>query len=428
MADVDTRGAENSTDAVTTSRAWQKLAAAILVLLTFQAATWGATAYSKADRVNVRSRPGFIGEIVTQLKKGQAVNVLDTVTLKKPAADEPPTWVKIELPPDSPAWANAEFVDPSNGLVKGDLLNVRAGPTYDHGIVGRAKRGSTLKILAPATNGWLRVAAPAGSVGFVPASWMADSVAAVEASAAPAVTKTPPAAGATAAAGIAAPRATSGTNAASPNILTNVAAKTTIAATTNAAPRTVATRSASSSATNKTTTATPASRSASRPVSDNAWLEQFVSRPANQTNSGNGVSPAAPAKSSTPAPASAPTTSPAPVPATTPVPSAAVTPSATEPFPEPVVPSEPPKPDGRWVRREGLVVRPVNISAPSFYALKMRGHGGLMNFLIAPKSGPEAFREYRGRVVIVTGREYLDRRPYWRDIPLLDVETIEAVR
>lgn len=422
MADVDTWGAENSTDAVTTSRAWQKLAAAILVFLAFQAAPWAATAYSKADRVNVRSRPGFIGEIVTQLKKGQAVSVLDTVTLKKPAADEPPTWVKIELPPDSPAWANAEFVDPSNGLVKGDLLNVRAGPTYDHGIVGRAKRGSTLKIMAPGTNGWVQVAAPAGSVGFVPASWLADSAAAVEAAAAPAVTKTPPAAGATAAAGISAPRTTSGTNTASTNVLTNVAAKTTIPATTNAAARTVSTRAMSASATNKTTTATPAPRSASRPISDNAWLEQFVSRPASQTNQGNAVSPAASAKPSVPAPATST------APATSPVPSAAVTPSATEPVPEPVVRSEPPKPDGRWVRREGLVVRPVNISAPSFYALKMRGHGGLMNFLIAPKSGPEAFREYRGRVVIVTGREYLDRRSYWRDIPLLDVETIEAVR
>jgi hypothetical protein len=80
------------------------------------------------------------------------------------------------------------------------------------------------------------------------------------------------------------------------------------------------------------------------------------------------------------------------------------------------------------VRREGVVVRPVNITAPSFYALKLRDSGGLANFLIAPQSGPETFREYRGRVVIVTGREYLDRRSVWRHIPLLDVETIEAVR
>lgn len=369
------------------------------------------TAYSKADRVNVRSRPGFIGEIVTQLKKGQAVTVLDTVTLKKPAADEPPVWMKIELPPDSPAWASADFVDPATGRVKGDLLNVRAGPTYDHGIVARAKRGTTLKILAAGTNGWVQVAAPAGSIGFVPAAWLADSAAAVAAMAThtpPATTTTtttttPPTARQSEVAPQAAPSAPA----------TNMTSSATPAPRTNAV---------------STSTSAPApaqARTTSRSLSNNAWLEQFVSRPSSN---------AAPRGASVPD-ASRPETQTSAA-STSPMPPSPVVPGQPSPTPvpeslaEPAVPEavEVAKPEGRWVRREGVVVRPVNITAPSFYALKLRDSGGLANFLIAPQSGPETFREYRGRVVIVTGREYLDRRSVWRNIPLLEVETIEAVR
>jgi uncharacterized protein YgiM (DUF1202 family) len=364
------------------------------------------TAYSKADRVNVRSRPGFVGEIVTQLKKGQAVTVLDTVTLKKPAADEPPVWIKIELPPDAPAWASSDFVDPATGVVRGDLLNVRAGPTFDHGIVARAKRGTTLKILAAGTNGWVQVAAPAGSVGFVPAAWLADSAAAVAAMA----TQTPASTTTTAPA---VPRSEAAAQAATSTPSTNVTSSVAPSPRTNAV---------------STSTSAPASaqaRTPARTLSNNAWLEQFVSRPSSNATPRTA---SAPDTSRPETPGNPVATSPVPPPPVAPLQPSA-TPAVENPaemaLPEPV---EPPKPEGRWVRREGLVVRPVNITAPSFYALKLRDSGGLANFLIAPQSGSETFREYRGRVVIVTGREYLDRRSVWRNIPLLEVETIEAVR
>lgn len=84
--------------------------------------------------------------------------------------------------------------------------------------------------------------------------------------------------------------------------------------------------------------------------------------------------------------------------------------------------------EARRVRREGVVVRPFNIQAPSFYALKARDSGRIINFLMTTRAEPLNWREYRGRTVIVSGREYLDRRPLWRGIPLLNVDTIEAVR
>jgi hypothetical protein len=94
----------------------------------------------------------------------------------------------------------------------------------------------------------------------------------------------------------------------------------------------------------------------------------------------------------------------------------------------------PPRPDGlegseaRWVRREGLVIRPFNFAAPTFYGLQARDSGKTMNFLFTSRADPLNWREYRGKVVIVSGREFLDRRTYWRGVPVLDVEEIEAVR
>lgn len=425
-----------------TSRSWQVFAAAILVFLAGHPDVLAATAYSKADRVNVRSRPGFVGEIVTQLKRGQAVTVLDTIPLRRPAADEPPIWIKIELPSDAPAWANAEFVDPTTGVVKGDILNVRAGPTYDHGIVGRAKRGSTLKILAPGQDGWVQVAAPAGSVGFVPATWLTPSLDGV-----------PPGAvvSTRAAATPASPAATSGTAAlpaspaAAPTAVPTAAPTAVPGSTAGALPAAPPTNAPvtgmvqtnlattpvpavpvrpAASAPPVATAPGPASPSARSAVSANAWLEQFVTRA--PTTSTNAVTAAAPSVS-TPVvgrPIEGGVSSVAPPPVAAVAAGEVGEAEAVVRDLEPAVPES----EARWVRREGLVVRPMNITAPSFYALKAREGGRLINFLIVSQGGVDSLREYRGRVVIVTGREYLDGRPMWQDTPLLDVEAIEAVR
>ncbi|MGE3310198.1 MAG: SH3 domain-containing protein [Limisphaerales bacterium] len=405
-----------------TSRTWQRLAAAFQVFLPalFLApapSSFAATthAYSKADRVNVRSRPGFVGEIVTQLTRGQAVNVLDTVTLKQPGAGEPPVWTRIELPAEAPVWASADYVDRATGLVRADLLNIRSGPTFDHAIVARAKNGATLKVLSPPADGWIQVAAPPGSVGFVPASWLADS---------------PPAS--------------------NPPGTPSPSTPSTIASTTReAAPAVAVPNPANDPAPN--TGGSPAPQKASPTISDNAWLEQFLGRSPTSSASSNSPPDAASSTNIAPPASTTPVDTSATLPSTgsetvavaspvavegssapTPVaiqPAVVVPATETEPDPTTSVALETTSPEeGRWVRREGLVVRPSNIAAPSFYALKARDGGVLMNFLITPGAGRDALREYRGRVVIVTGREYLDDRSLWRATPLLHVETIEAVR
>jgi len=77
------------------------------------------------------------------------------------------------------------------------------------------------------------------------------------------------------------------------------------------------------------------------------------------------------------------------------------------------------------VRREGKVVRPSNFAAPSFHALQAEDGKRKVNFLYTTRAEPIDWRQFRGKLVVVTGREYLDERPYWNGIPLLDVETIE---
>ncbi|MCX6624886.1 MAG: hypothetical protein NTY38_28270, partial [Acidobacteria bacterium] len=84
--------------------------------------------------------------------------------------------------------------------------------------------------------------------------------------------------------------------------------------------------------------------------------------------------------------------------------------------------------EARHVRREGRVVRASNIQAPGYYALEARDSGKIINFLMTSRAEPLNWRQYRGKVVIITGREYLDRRYLWNDTPLLNVEMIEAVR
>lgn len=196
--------------------------------------------------------------------------------------------------------------------------------------------------------------------------------------------------------------------------------------------------------TNAVPVAKPGVAAVATPTStNNAWLEQFVRKtpPTPQT-------PTAPVASSPPVVAEATAThsevitntaSVDPVPPLRrsrrqsrkdPTPPAAVEAAKAEAVAS-TVPSTPAAPEmapGRWVRREGILVWPKNIVAPSHLALKAREGGRIINFVILTQPGVPSLREYRGRVVILTGREYLDKRPVWRNIPLLDVESIEAVR
>jgi uncharacterized protein YgiM (DUF1202 family) len=123
-------------------------------------------AVARQANVNIRGQAKLNSEIVGHLKKGDAVVILEEITLKKAAQDEPSRWYRIVLPPAAGAWVHASFV--SEGAVKASRLNLRGGPGEEYSILGRIDKGTPIKQLE--TKGdWLKIEAPTNAYGFVAA-------------------------------------------------------------------------------------------------------------------------------------------------------------------------------------------------------------------------------------------------------------------
>ncbi len=435
-----------------------------MVLSSLSAApAWAAmAAQSKADRVNVRSRPGFAGEIITQLKRGQTITILDTNTVSQPSPGEPSVWFKIGLPADAPLWVSADFVDPTTKTVTGDVLNVRAGPGLDYATVARAPHGTLLELRGPTSNGWLEIAPPQGAYGYVPTNWVTTPTGAEllpsEAAVASGIATTNP------------PPGSEGTNTlvgamqgsgAAPTLPPPSGEGTNV--TANPQPQTPAGGIAEmpTGLTGKAAepAAAPSANASSPPAQPGgtnglAWAMQFV--PGNRLRSNPATPPSQPStlvtsnappaselgESKPGAAASVAEQEATPPEVSTPPEAAAqpAAPGAAEPGAEAgtsqdllqsgghLRPSAADESEARRVRREGVVIRPSNFLAPSYYALKARDSGRTIDFLVTSRTEPINWREYHNKVVIVTGREYLDGRKIWKDIPILDVEDVEAVR
>ena len=54
-----------------------------------------------ASHVNIRSKAGLVGEVLTHVTNGTPVTVVEEVHLKNSGVDEPSAWAKILLPPDT---------------------------------------------------------------------------------------------------------------------------------------------------------------------------------------------------------------------------------------------------------------------------------------------------------------------------------------
>ncbi len=124
------------------------------------------TAVVKGDNVNVRGLPSFTGEVVTRLKKGETVTLLEEITLKKPRKDEPTNWFRISLPTNTLVWVHADFV--ADATVAPKKLNVRAGPGENYSVVARLQKGDTVKVLRKVED-WVEIEAPTNAFAFVAA-------------------------------------------------------------------------------------------------------------------------------------------------------------------------------------------------------------------------------------------------------------------
>jgi hypothetical protein len=128
------------------------------------------TAVVEGDRVNVRGEAALSSEVVTQLRKGETVVVLEPVAVAKPAKGEPAKWLKILLPENTPVWVSAHFISPSN-TVSGSKLNVRGGPGENYSVLARLVKGEAVEPIRTVDD-WIEIHPPTNAVAYVAASFL----------------------------------------------------------------------------------------------------------------------------------------------------------------------------------------------------------------------------------------------------------------
>lgn len=317
-----------------------------------------------ADQVNVRGQARLNSEVVTQLREGEEVLVIEEIPVKNPQAGEPAVWARIQLPTNTPVWVFAPYVESGNGVVKVSRLNLRAGPGENYSVLGRVERGAVLKEIRVEKN-WMEIEAPQGAHAFVAASFLKPATPMT------AATVSTPSAAQPAAQPDAEPMAQPGAEPGTTPTTPSEAASTEVAATATAPTSPV----------DETPPTTQALESETAPA---APIDPAVA----------GATPSA----STPAPA-----------------------------PAPVAAAEVAQPEAdtrRIVSREGRVIISRSIQAPTDYALESLDTRRTINYLHSEDLGVN-LKVYAGRKVIVTGEELMDKR--WARTPIVEVESIRLV-
>lgn len=133
----------------------------------------------KEKNLNVRGQPAINSEVVTRLSKGDLVNVLEEITLKKPGVDEPAKWAKIVLPSSAFVWVHVDYVDSATKTVKATKLNLRSGPGENYSVLGRIPKGTVIKEIETKGN-WIKIESPADAYGFVAAHLLTNAPTATE--------------------------------------------------------------------------------------------------------------------------------------------------------------------------------------------------------------------------------------------------------
>jgi len=385
----------------------------------------------KAARVNVRGQPTTGSEVVTQLKQGEKITVLEEIVHPKPGKGEPAKWLRIALPSNTPVWVSTLFV--TNGAVAVPRLNIRSGPGENFSVIGRAPKGSALKELR--RNGdWLEVEAPANTFAYI----AADLVIRQAGGPAPVA----PVGNTSQLAGKSAPKA--------PGKATDKSGKQMAKA-----------KSAPIAAPDTKPALTPVEVTPIAPAPVALPPGVVAMKPAPVAPPAAVLSPAP-----VPPPAVVPVT-PAPEPVKVPPPAALtenVPPPPGDPYattgryriepepqrgfgawfkgffakkpaaekaksaPAPAAKSAAPVDDGppaiRIVAREGIVARSWNLQTPSDWALQDAESGRVINYLWSSSTNIP-WATLKGRTVVVTGEEALDVR--WPQTPVLKIETLKTV-
>lgn len=84
-------------------------------------------------------------------------------------------WFQVKLPASADSYVSAKFVRPlANGVgeITGDRVNVRARSNQNAVVLGQLNKGALVRILAPESDGWLKIEPPEGVSGWVSADYL----------------------------------------------------------------------------------------------------------------------------------------------------------------------------------------------------------------------------------------------------------------
>lgn len=346
-------------------------------------------AVAKQNAINVRGQPGLNGERVTGLKKGQPVQVLEEITLKKPHTDEPDKWFRIALPTNNIAvWVNAMYVD-TNSVIKARRLNYRSGPGENFSVLGRLEKGAAVKELERKGD-WIRIEAPAGAGAYV----AAHLISLEPAGAAVAAVK-PPSAPLIEVKSVAPPPVVVVTST-PPPVVVVPPPPAPVTVVTTAPPVAIVTPSAPLEV--KSAEPKPA---ASKDFAERLKvLQEAAAKP-----------PVTPAVTNEPPPVT-PVTPAVGLPGSTNVEESSLT--ATN------APEEPPI--KRVVTREGILKGSSSIQAPTYFELRSLDTHKIVDYVLSTGTNI-VLKQFKGKRVLVTGEEELDER--WRHTPVIKADSIQ---
>ncbi len=107
------------------------------------------------DRVSLRAAPEINSLLLERAMFG------DLLVLKDNSKKE---WLGVAPPYSMDVWVKRDYIQ--DDKVMPGRLNIRSGPSLNHGVVGVVKRGDTLTVRGEADS-WLRIAPPATTVVWV---------------------------------------------------------------------------------------------------------------------------------------------------------------------------------------------------------------------------------------------------------------------
>ncbi|MCU0930633.1 MAG: SH3 domain-containing protein [Serpentinimonas sp.] len=136
----------------------KSLALSLLLAVAAVLPAWAQEMVSvRGNTVNMRSGPGTNHEVLWELARGYPLQVKERRN----------GWLNVVDFEGDEGWVAQQVVtNTPHHIVKGRVVNLRAGPGTNHRVVGKADYGEVLPTLARQGD-WVRVRAPNGGIAWV---------------------------------------------------------------------------------------------------------------------------------------------------------------------------------------------------------------------------------------------------------------------